>query len=394
MTTTETTPIEAWTRRVEDLVLDLDLSAVRAWKDAQPGRKAIGFLPTYVPRELIHAAGMLPVGVLGAGEELEIVRGDACFQSYICHLPRSVMELGLSGRLDVLDGMLFPSTCDVIRNLSGLWQLEFPDKFVRYVDVPQNFDPEVGGKFYERLLRELLGELCALSGKSPEEVDLAASVRIYNTNRARVSELYALRAEEPWRVPASEAYLALRAGMQLPPEEHTALLEEYLELARAAERPMQDNARVVIAGAFCEQPPLPLIRTLERAGCDLVDDDFMLVSRWLGPDVPETGDPLKALVDAYLAFGGEASCKYVPDGEDKGARLIASVREKHAEGVIFAAPSFCDPALLDRPMLQEALDEAGIAYTSFKYSENTGQLQPIREQAGTFADTIKLWGDQ
>ena len=43
------------------------------------------------------------------------------------------------------------------------------------------------------------------------------------------------------------------------------------------------------------------------------------------------------------------------------------------------------------PMLQAALAEAGIGYTAFKYSENTGQMQPIREQAGTFADTIKLW---
>jgi benzoyl-CoA reductase subunit C len=59
--------------------------------------------------------------------------------------------------------------------------------------------------------------------------------------------------------------------------------------------------------------------------------------------------------------------------------------------VLFAAPSFCDPALLERPMLQAVLDASGIAYTSFKYAENTGQLQPIREQAGTFSDSIKLW---
>jgi len=60
---------------------------------------------------------------------------------------------------------------------------------------------------------------------------------------------------------------------------------------------------------------------------------------------------------------------------------------------LFAAPSFCDPALLDQPMLQDVLDAEGISHTAFKYSENTGQLQPIRERAGTFADTIKLWGD-
>ena len=146
--------------RAEALHRDsVDLGTVRAWKAARPGRRAIGYMPIYVPREIVHAAGMLPVGVLGGGDQLEIVRGDAYFQSYICHIPRSVVELGVSGRLELLDGMLFPSTCDVIRNLSGMWQLLFPDKYVRYLDVPQNFEPAIGGKFYAGALRDLLADL-------------------------------------------------------------------------------------------------------------------------------------------------------------------------------------------------------------------------------------------
>jgi benzoyl-CoA reductase subunit C len=42
-------------------------------------------------------------------------------------------------------------------------------------------------------------------------------------------------------------------------------------------------------------------------------------------------------------------------------------------------------------MLVEAVAAAGIPWTAFKYAENSGQFQVIREQAGTFADSIKLW---
>ena len=73
------------------------------------------------------------------------------------------------------------------------------------------------------------------------------------------------------------------------------------------------------------------------------------------------------------------------------ATLIEQVERTRAEGVIFAAPSFCDPALLEQPMLTDALDKAAVPWTAFKYSENLGQFQVIREQAGTFADSIKLW---
>ena len=118
-------------------------------------------MPVYVPRELIHAAGMLPVGLLGGGDQLEVIQGDAYYQSYICRIPRSTIELGLTGRLDCLDGMLFPSICDVIRNLSGMWQILFKDKYVRYIDVPQNYVDAIGGTFYiqeMQVLRDDLGK--------------------------------------------------------------------------------------------------------------------------------------------------------------------------------------------------------------------------------------------
>ena len=86
-------------------------------------------MPIYVPREIIHAAGMLPLGIVGGGDQLEVIHGDAYYQSYICRIPRSTIELGVSGRLDFVDGMLFPSICDVIRNLSGMWKLMFPQVY-------------------------------------------------------------------------------------------------------------------------------------------------------------------------------------------------------------------------------------------------------------------------
>ncbi len=134
-----------------------------------------------------------------------------------------------------------------------------------------------------------------------------------------------------------------------------------------------------------------MIKSIEIAGCYIVDDDFMLVNRWLLDDVPLDGDPLQNLARAFLHHSSATSAKYEPDKNDKGKFLLESVRANGAEGVIFAAPSFCDPALLDRPMLQNALAEQSVPYTAFKYAENSGQLQPIREQAGTFSDSIKLW---
>jgi len=384
-------PVLEIVERCQTLFEDLDFNAVKEWKAAVRGRKAIGYLPIYVPRELVHAAGMLSVGILGGGDQIEVIQGDAYYQSYICRIPRSTIELGLTGRLDCLDGVLFPSICDVIRNLSGMWQILFKDKYVRYFDVPQNYEDAIGGTFYIHELEGLRDDLGRLRGSQITDAELNASIAVYNDNRRAVRELYRYRSEKPWQAPTSEVYLVLRAGMVLPPEAHTKLIRDYIAASEAMPRPKRDNARVVLTGAFCEQPPLGLIKSIEMAGCYVVDDDFMLVTRWLLDDVPENGNPLEELSKAFLHRSASTPAKYDVKREDKGVFLLKQVKTNGAEGVVFAAPSFCDPALLERPMLQDVLAKHNVPYTAFKYAENTGQMAPIREQAGTFADSIKLW---
>jgi benzoyl-CoA reductase subunit C len=375
----------------EAIFEDLSFAKAREWKAAVPGRKVIGYMPVYVPREIVHAAGMLPLGILGGGADMEVIHGDAYYQSYICRIPRSTIEMAINGKLDFVDGMMFPSICDVIRNLSGIWKLLFKDKYVRYFDAPQNFREEVGGVFYSNEMRELRDGLAKLAGREVADDDIRRSIAVYNENRRWVNRVYDFRSDFPWKAPSAEVYLLMRAGMVLPPEEHTLLMREYLAAAEAANRPMRDNCRVVLTGAFCEQPPLSLIKSLEMSGCYIVDDDLLLVSRWLLEDVPTEGDPIENLSRAFLLHSAETAAKYEPDVAKKGSYLIDTVRKRKADGVIFAAPSFCDPALLDKPMIISRIEPLGIPYIHIQYAENSSQMQPIREQSGTFADSIKLW---
>jgi len=384
--------------RAEAVYRDYRLGTVREWKE-RTGGLAIGYMPIYVPRELLHSQGVLPVGLMGGGDDLEIIRGDAYYQSYICHIPRSTIELGLNGSLDCLDGMIFPAICDVIRNLSGMWKLQFSGKLVRYLDVPQNFDARIGGRFYRHEMEEMSKELESRGARPYDPAALAESIGVYNENRRLVAGLYDLRRRQPWKVPTAELYAVLRASLVVPVEESTSMLRDYAAAVEGDEaRKPLDQARVVLTGSFCEQPPLGLVKTLERSGCYIVDDDFVQVHRFITGDVVAGGDPMEGLVRAFLEQAVESPTRYCPPGEkgeakraERGAELVARVKDGGAEGVIFCAPSFCDPALLDQPMAVKAVEEAGIPWTAFKYSENTGQFQVIREQAGTFADSIKLW---
>ena len=373
---------------------DLDFGIAREWIAAEPGRKACGYLPVYAPREVILGSGFLPVGIHGGGEHLEIIRGDAFYQSYICHLPRSVIELAQTGRLDFLSAVLFPSTCDVIRNLSGMWKVMYPGVYVRYLDLPQVIAEETGGRFWREQLASVLDDLCALAGRHAAPDDLREAIGLCNESRRTVRELYAARRERPWSIPTEELYVLLRAAETVPVALFLEKARAYLAAAEVEPGPKKDKSRVIVTGAFCEQPPLGLIKTIERAGCYIVDDDFLLGNRFLTVDVPCDGDPLDQLARAMLTGSVKSSVLFESSPEGKRRLMKARVEAARADGIIFAAASFCDPALLDRPMLRAGAEADGIPCIAFKFSENSGQFQQFREQAGTFADSIKLWGGE
>lgn len=375
----------------KSLAFDLNFTSAKDWKKESADRVLVGYLPIYIPREIIHAVNGLPVGIMGAGDRKQIIKGDAYYQSYICHLPRGIVEMALDTNLENFDGFLFPSICDCIRNLSGMFKIAKKGKFTRYFDYPQNFEKHIGGTFYRELMETILHDIFQLNGVKLTSENLNHSISLYNRNRQLIETIYNVRQNNPEKLSAVDTYYILRAGLTIPVEKHNELLEEVVNLIQEDYGEQMDNIRVVISGSFCEQPPIGLIKSIEMAGCYIVDDDFMLGSRWIQGDIDVTSnDPLNEIVDAFLTKSAPSSAVY-DVGNPKSDRLIQLTRKRNADGVIFCAASFCDPALLDLPDLQKACDAAGIAHINFQFHENTGQFKVIKEQAGTFSDSIKLW---
>ena len=383
--------LDAILKECDELSFDLNFTHAKKWKAASKDRILVGYLPIYVPREIIHAANGLPIGIMGAGDRKQIIKGDAYYQSYICHLPRGIIEMALDTNLNDFDGFLFPAICDCVRNLSGMFKLSKKGRFQRYFDYPQNFDAAIGGVFYVQEMEKIVEDMYNINKVKVTNENLNKAIHLYNINRRLIEAIYDIRQEYPWRLSAVETYQILRAGITIPVEEHNVILEQVLEHISVERGEPMDNIRVVVTGSFCEQPPIGLIKSIEMAGCYIIDDDFMLGSRLIQGDVLENSDsPLTALTDAYINHSTFSSA-YYDVGNPKGKRLVKLARERKADGIIFSAASFCDPALLDRPEMQKECDLAGIPHINFQFHENTGQLKVIKEQAGTFSDSIKLW---
>lgn len=370
-----------------EIIEDMDFSSAKRWLSAHPEKKAIGCFPIYSPFELIHASGMLPLGIIGAGNQIEIAHADSRFQSFVCSIVKSTLELGLTSRLQFLDGMLFHSICDPARNLSSVFQRNFPGLFVEYIHFPQNFTSPLGRSYLESEYRRVLQGLQQRSGHVPTVDDLNRSIALYNRIRSGLRDLYQIRTESPHLISAAESFALVRAGTLMAPEDFLGILGRVLaEIPGRPTRP-KDRIRVVLEGSFCELPPLGLIETLEQAGCYIVEDDFLRGWRWFTEDVPISENPLAALAESYSERAYYSGTKHDPR-ESKSAHLLRLFKEKKADAVVFQAAKFCEPALFDYAIYRKDLEAAKIPHLLLEFEEKTWSFDRARSEAETFVESL------
>jgi len=366
---------------------DPEFTVAKRWLAEHPGKKAIGCFPVYCPVELIHAAGMLPLGIIGAGNQIEITFADSRFQSFVCSIVKSTLELGLTNRLTFLEGMVFHSICDPARNLSSVFERNFPTLLVEYIHFPQNFASPLARQYLATEYRRVLNSLEQRSAHAPTTDDLNHSIELYNRIRARLREIYRIRSETPHLLSAAESFVLTRAGTLMAPEDFLQLLDRVLlDLPHRPIRP-KDRIRVVLEGSFCELPPVGLIETLEEAGCYILDDDFLRGWRWFTEDVPLQENPLAALAESYSERAYYSGTKH-DSREAKAAHLIHLAKEKKADAVVFQAAKFCEPALFDYALYRKALEDAKIPHLLLEFEEKTWSFDRARSEAETFVESL------
>jgi benzoyl-CoA reductase subunit C len=378
--------------RLEDLVegclelaIDPSFPAVGEWLATHPTGKVLGHFQVYFPEELAEAAGLLPLKIMGAGG-LEAKQADSHIGSFVCSICRTSLELGLGGRLPFLAGFITHPICDAARNMAGIWGRNFPDQLSQILYLPQNATSSGAAAYLAAEYRRLAQELSHRSGVTVTDDRLRERIAYGNENRRAIRELYRIKRERPWLLPATEAYGLIRAGSTMPREAHNRLLARALKLLADRQGRPQDRVRVVFEGGFCEQPPLDMIHLIEEA-CYIVDDDLLIGQRFLTEDVPTDGDPFLALAESYLERS-TYSCVQHDDRKPKEAMLLQRIRESGAQAAILAAAKMCEPGMDEQVAYQKALQAEGIPFLLLEFEERMTGFERMRMEVETFVESI------
>ena len=380
------TRLEEILERCSELAEDVTYPSVERWRQGHPGGHVVGHFQVYFPEELVHAAGMLPITLMGAGSRLEAKQADSHIGSFICSICRTSLELGFSGRVGFLDAFYTTPICDVARNLAGIWGRNFKGLTAEILYLPQNANGKGAVAYLRDEYARVLAELERISGQPIEEADLRRSIRVYNENRRLLRDLYRIKRETPWLLATTEAYVLAKAGTVMPKEEHNEILRSALAEIPSRSGRRQDRVRVVFEGGFCEQPPLDMLQLIEEA-CYIVDDDLLIGMRWIEEDVPETGDTLQALAESYLERSAY-SCVQHDDRKPKEEMLLRRFAASGAEAVILAAAKMCEPGLDEQVAYQKTLEERQIPFLLLDFEEKMTAFERMRMEVETFVESI------
>lgn len=379
--------IEETVQHCRDLLDLLPGEALAKAREKWPDIGGFAVFPVYAPVEIIHAAGLMPVGLFGAGNQVEISHADSRFQSFICSIAKSTLELFLRGEMKDFEGAVFSSICDVARNLASLVRRNAPDLYTDYLHLPQNMYSAGAAAYtraeFDRFRTNLSGHL----GRPISEDAVGRSLVLYNRVRRLTRDLYDLRRHHPGLIAASEAYTVVQAGTRMMPEDFIVLLEELLGQVKLRKARPRDSVQVVLEGAFCEQPPVGLVDVIETAGCQIKDDDLVIGWRLFSEDIEADGDVLAALARAYLSKGVYTSVRHDRD-RPRTDGLVQRVNDGGAEAVIFTPAKFCEPALLDYVLFRQKLEEAEIPHLKLEFEEKTWTFESMRTEVETFAESM------
>jgi benzoyl-CoA reductase subunit C len=310
---------------------------ISRWKGS--GRGVIGYFCSYVPVELISAAGLLPVRLRGAGST-DSGPADAYLSSRVCTYVRHALTLALLGEYNFLDGEIGLNTCDHVRRAFDLWRHKTKVPFHGFISVPRNVRESLY-PYYREEIENLKASLQEHFKVQIGDDELRAAISSRNRVRERLRRIDAARAGEIPRLTGAEALTVTIASFVLPPDDFCRMADELLaELENQDPSGPVPRARLLLGGSELDEPGF--VEALESQGAVVAADTLCFGTRaHHSPVAEDADDPLDALGQRYFF---QISCaRMIGNFPDRFETLVGMVKERKIDGMVFQRLKFCDP---------------------------------------------------
>ena len=324
------------------------------------GGKVVGYSCTFIPEEILHAAGVLPFRLRGIGTTSMSI-GDSYFGAVNCSLPKCVLQLAGQGAYNFLDGAIITNGCDSMRRLEECWRKASEDypgtlpEYYEYFSVPHK-SVDYSIEFYKEVLNGMIETLEKHFNVKISEESLRKSIKLYNEGRACLQELDALRQGQNVPISGEDAMAVLITAHAIPQEQFIDMLKGLIGNLKKAPSLSDGKKRLMLMGSASDD--MDFIRVIEEAGSIVVADTVCYGSRTYSALVDEKSDPVHALSSHYLTH---SICpRMLGYYKTRFAYVMDVIRKARVDGVVLQNVRFCDLHGSENGIFERDLESAGI----------------------------------
>jgi benzoyl-CoA reductase/2-hydroxyglutaryl-CoA dehydratase subunit BcrC/BadD/HgdB len=344
------------------------------------GRPIVGILCEYTPRELIMAAGAVPVCLCGGSLET-IPAAEQFLPANLCPLVKSTFGYHVERSnpfLEMADLIVAETTCDGKKKMYELLGRTRP---VYVLELPQKPDDPDAMEHWLREMRKLRGALEKRFGIEIGDEAIRQAIQTMNRERALRRELAALmRAERPPMT--GRQLLDLKSSISGIPADF-AQYEKALAMLRA-KPPDECHAgrlRVLLTGVPVVHGAERVVELIEDAGGLIVCMENCTGLKPILEDVDlSAADPLRALAEKYFHL----PCSVMTPNQRRLDVLRQLAREYRPDCVIELVWQACLTYDIESARVRQlAEEELGVPYLKIEtdYSPSDSARIAVRIEA-------------
>jgi len=361
-------------------LISADNKFIKEWKCRN--KPVLGYACSYTPEEIIYAAEILPIRVLGGLEPPKLA--DIHLPVNVCSFAKSCLNKALKEEYNVLDGYVVSNSCDNQNKIYDLWRHCTTIHKTYFVNTPHSTTEKALKFFYEELERFKQWLTKNFEAEISEE-DLKDAIKIFNENRRLLKQIYELRRQNPPLVSGSEALEIVLSSMMIPKDEHSKLLHALLGEIEKREDLIKGGVRLLVSGSVIGNSEL--LKLIESVGGCVAADDLCTGSRYFWNLVKENGEPVRAIAERYLH---KVPCPFMYSFEERLKHVREMVKLFDVEGVLIFSLKSCDVHSFDAPLLAEELrGNEGLPALCLEWEHALSGIAQLRTRIEAFIEMLE-----
>ena len=349
----------------------------------EQGKQVVGCFAPYAPEELVHAAGLIPMGMWGGRTELKLAK--SYLPAFACPIMQANMELGLKGAYQGISAVIIPTMCDTLRCMTQNWRFGMKDIPMIPIVYPQNRTSPASVDYLISEFETVLTILYTITGNMVSEKSMEEAIAVYNQHNATMREFDTAANDHLDVITPKVRHVVHKSAFFFEKGEHTALVQEIIAGLKELPAHHWTGNKIILAGILCE--PEEVLDILEENQLAVVADDLAQESRQYRTDTPEKGGG--ALKRLALQWNARYGCSLIHElGKPRGKMLAKMCQETGAQGVISCMMKFCDPEEYDEPYLEADLRKAGIHVMNIDIDPLNHSYEPVRTRVQSFCEML------